>query len=171
MHCEPHQSRHRFNRETAGKKIVISSVLAIMTLLLSQSWGRVAVSTSYSRAQAVSDQDLTIHHDARLPPDAAAVLAARRAAAGEAQSVAVNAAPGYYQTSDYLIGQVAVGLILPESDGRLEAQSEDWTAAEVQEVRTGVQKALNWWAGLEPAAHLSFSVTLHSRVAIGYGPS
>jgi hypothetical protein len=79
-------------------------------------------------------------------------------------------APGYYQTSDYMIGRVAVGLILPESNGSHEADSEKWSIAEIEQVQSQVQQALAWWASLEPAAHLEFTIETHQSVSIGYEP-
>lgn len=64
--------------------------------------------------------------------------------------------PGYFQTSDYMAGSVAVGIILVESDGSIDSSSEDWTAAEKQLVFSEVVAALDWWAKLEPRANLSF---------------
>ena len=107
------------------------------------------------------DDPLVILGDALSPPDAPLTSMGAEATTGE---------PGYYQTSEYLIGNVAVGLILPESDGSQEAESEDWTEHEIAQVQEQVQAALDWWATLEPAAHLSFTVEVHAQVPIGYEP-
>jgi hypothetical protein len=108
-----------------------------------------------------------IANDALQPPDL------ERAASGGPNSVAGNTlsgVPGYDQTSVYMIGDVAVGLILPESHGGRERQSEDWTDEEIARVQAEVQSALDWWAALEPAAHLTFSVEVQPRVPTGYEP-
>jgi hypothetical protein len=79
--------------------LVLSSILPALL------WPVVASASP----DTLSDDDLIILNDALTPPDA--------------EQAAVNmlglsdATPGYYQTSDYMIGDVAVGLILPESDG------------------------------------------------------
>lgn len=64
--------------------------------------------------------------------------------------------PGYYQTSEFMAGSVAVGIILVESDGTVDPSTEDWTQDEQQEVFSEIASALNWWAELNPAAGLSF---------------
>jgi hypothetical protein len=64
--------------------------------------------------------------------------------------------PGYYQTSEYMAGSVAVGVVLVESDGRIDPSTENWTGAEKQLVFSEIVAALNWWAELEPRANLSF---------------
>jgi hypothetical protein len=67
-----------------------------------------------------------------------------------------SATPGYYQTSEYLAGSVAVGIVLVESDGSGDPSTEDWAAAEKQRVLSEIVVGLNWWAALEPRANLSF---------------
>ncbi len=64
--------------------------------------------------------------------------------------------PDYYQTSEFMIGSVAVGIILPESDGSVDASTEDWTEVERDKVYSEIVAATNWWAAREPAAHLTF---------------
>ena len=72
--------------------------------------------------------------------------------------VAANSSvtPGYYQTSEYLAGSVAVGIILVESNGSSDPSTEDWTADEKQNVYNEIVTGLNWWATLDPRANLSF---------------
>jgi hypothetical protein len=69
--------------------------------------------------------------------------------------------PGYYQTSDYMAGSVAVGIILVESSGAVDHSSENWTEDEKQLVFSEVVTALNWWAQLEPRAKLHFVYDNH----------
>lgn len=64
--------------------------------------------------------------------------------------------PGYAETSEYLIGRVAVGIVLPESDDSIDTSTEDWTADERALVLSEITAALDWWATLEPNAHLTF---------------
>lgn len=74
-------------------------------------------------------------------------------------SIAVQAedfTPSYYQTSDYMIGDIAVGIILPESDGSGDPSTEDWTGEERQLVYSEIVAACNWWATREPRAQLRF---------------
>jgi hypothetical protein len=64
--------------------------------------------------------------------------------------------PGYYQTSEYMAGSVAVGIVLVESNGAKDPSTENWTSDEKQLVFNEIMTALNWWAKLEPKAHLNF---------------
>lgn len=89
------------------------------------------------------------HNDAftapDLPPTEETVIAAAR-----------SVTPGYYQTSEYLAGSVAVGIILVESNGSIDPSSENWTPDEKQLVFSEIMNGLNWWGQLEPRARLSF---------------
>ena len=89
------------------------------------------------------------HDDAFLAPDMSSLNGA-----GIAANTSVT--PGYYQTSEYMAGSVAVGIVLVESNGGLDPSTEDWTADERQLVFNEIVAALNWWAELEPRANLSF---------------
>jgi hypothetical protein len=73
-----------------------------------------------------------------------------------AQSASSDPVPKYYQTSEYFIGRVAVGIVLPESDGSVDPSSEDWSEAERSLVLYEITAALDWWAAREPNAHLTF---------------
>lgn len=64
--------------------------------------------------------------------------------------------PGYYQTSEFMAGRVAVGIVLVESNGAIDPSSENWTGEEKQLVFNKTVAALNWWVQLEPKAKLSF---------------
>jgi hypothetical protein len=76
--------------------------------------------------------------------------------ASQLMATSDSIAPGYYQTSEYMAGSVAVGIVLVESDGSVDPSTEDWTADEKQLVFSEIVAALNWWAELEPRANLSF---------------
>jgi hypothetical protein len=80
--------------------------------------------------------------------------------------------PGYTETSEYFVGRVAVGIVLPESDGSLDTSTEDWTEAERALVLSKISAALDWWAAREPNAHLTFVYDdgTAAPVATGYEP-
>jgi len=65
---------------------------------------------------------------------------------------------GFYDTSSYMAGKVAVGIILPESIG----DTENWTQDEVTKVISEIKTAMDWWASIEPDAHLSFYYDIHT---------
>ncbi len=89
------------------------------------------------------------HHDAFIAPDLPPAGETVIAASG-------SVTPGYYQTSEYMAGSVAVGIVLVESDGSVDPSSENWTLDEKQLVFNEIMNGLNWWARLEPRANLSF---------------
>lgn len=87
-------------------------------------------------------------YDAFAPPDLPK---------GQVQSLSPTIAePDYYHTSEFMIGTVAVGIILPESDGSIDPSSEDWTEEERLQVYTEIVAATDWWATREPDAQLTF---------------
>lgn len=89
------------------------------------------------------------HNDAFIAPDLPSADEMSLAAA-------TSVTPGYYQTSEYMAGSVAVGIVLLESDGSFELSTEDWTFDEKQQVFNEIVAGLNWWAELEPRANLRF---------------
>ncbi len=89
-----------------------------------------------------------------------------------ATSDAPASEPGFYQTSEYLIGSVAVGLILPESDGSIDAELNDWTPEQHQRVLDKVTEGLAWWSRQAPEARLTFFIDDHATnpIPTGYEP-
>lgn len=71
--------------------------------------------------------------------------------------------------SQYMAGSVAVRVVLPESDGSVDASTENWTPAQVEQVRGQVQAALDWWTAQLPLARLHFTMRLEV-VSTAYEP-
>lgn len=122
---------------------------------------------SQQLALSLQEEGEELVNDAFHPPDLI----------GELQATAqggIGAAlvPGYYQTSEFMIGRVAVGIILTESDGSLDPPTEDWTSQEQQKVFSEIVAAMNWWADREPRANLTFYYDDHftSPLSTGYEP-
>jgi hypothetical protein len=105
-------------------------------------------------------------NDAFDPPDLDGMQATAQGAIGAAS------APGYYQTSEFMIGRVAVGIILPESDGSIDPSTEDWASEEQQKTFSEIVAAMDWWAAREPRANLTFYYDDHfnSPLSTGYEP-
>jgi len=77
------------------------------------------------------------------------------------------ALPGYYYTSEFMIGKVAVGVILPESNG----SGENWDSAREQQVYNEIIEGMNWWATKGgSAAHLTFYYEFQFIVPTQYEP-
>ena len=73
-----------------------------------------------------------------------------------AQAVEDDPTPGYYQTTEFFIGRVAVGIVMPQSDGSIDSSTQQWTREEQDLVVAEITAALDWWAAREPRAQLSF---------------
>lgn len=89
-------------------------------------------------------------------------------------SLRAAAAPygaGFYDTSEYLIGKVAVNIVFVQSDGSIDTKTEisGWTLSKRNAVVTGVSEAMNWWAARNSAASLTF---VHNNITLttGYEP-
>jgi PKD repeat protein len=54
-------------------------------------------------------------------------------------------APGFEHTSEFMLGSVAVGVILPESDGSIDPSTEDWSDKERKRVAEEITKGVVWW--------------------------
>ncbi|MFH1562637.1 MAG: hypothetical protein ABIF11_04355 [Nitrospirota bacterium] len=72
----------------------------------------------------------------------------------------------FYETSEYMMGKVAVGIILPESNG----SGEDWIESEEIQVVSEIMAAFDWWKNKEPDAYLSFTYELHKKIPTTYEP-
>lgn len=85
------------------------------------------------------------------------------ARAGEA-----SAEPDFRETSQFLMGSVAVGIVLPESNGATDPSSENWTEAQRTRIVSEIVNALNWWVERQPAANISF---VYDNVAAKIAPT
>lgn len=74
---------------------------------------------------------------------------------------------GSQDTSRFLAGSIAVGILLPESNGTAELDTEQWTAEEVATVVGRVQEATSFLAAEEPLADISFVLHLENKPAQG----
>ena len=51
-------------------------------------------------------------------------------------------------TGEFLLGRVAVTPVFLESDGTIDASTENWTQAQINQVLSNIQTGLNWWTQL-----------------------
>jgi hypothetical protein len=86
------------------------------------------------------------------------------------QNPGIQQAPGFYDTSSYLIGSVAVGIVFPESSGAIDANSENWTSAQMDQSTSEIVSGLNWWAAQDSRANLSFYYEARRSIPTGYEP-
>ncbi len=90
-------------------------------------------------------------------------------------SVPFGAAEG--DTAEFMLGDVLVTVVLMESDGSIDPNTETWSAAQIDSVRANVREGLSWW---EETLHihsdvhsLNFQIDFtyaESPVATGYEP-
>jgi hypothetical protein len=78
--------------------------------------------------------------------------------------------PDYHETSEYMIGSVAVGVIFLESNGTVDKSTEDWASYEESQVIGKISYSLGWWSRQNPNARLSFFLDVHYKVPTGYEP-
>jgi hypothetical protein len=85
--------------------------------------------------------------------------------------VSPSSALGYYETSEYLIGSVAVGIIFLESNGTIDPSTEDWTTARESSVTSEIWvSGLSWLANYYPKAGVRFFYDIHYKVPTRYEP-
>lgn len=82
-----------------------------------------------------------------------------------------------YDTSEFMIGDVHVTVVLTESDGSIDAETEDWSTAEIANVKSEIQEGLDWWVdtfNAQGVAHeLDFIVDwtyADTPLEVGYEP-
>jgi len=124
--------------------------------------------------------------DAYLAP-ATAYQVEPAAATGPAAADALGGSPAgqapfgadYLDSSEYMIGDVWVTVVLLESTGAIDAQSENWTDLEITQVKDEIREGLTWWedtyAAQNPGSphHLTLSIDFtyaDSPVQTGYEP-
>ncbi len=75
--------------------------------------------------------------------------------------------PEDYQPVPYASGTVVVSIVLPESNGAIDATTEDWNETQVRETYLKVQAALDKIAASEPNADLRFVMHYESAPTAG----
>jgi hypothetical protein len=79
---------------------------------------------------------------------------------------------GFCDGTEYMAGTVAVDVIMPESDGSIDPNTEDWTPEEEAEVVSKITICMDWWGAraVERSVPLTFYLRFHYRVPTGYEP-
>jgi hypothetical protein len=79
--------------------------------------------------------------------------------------------PGFYETSEYMIGSVAVGVIFLESDGTgSDPNQENWNPTTEGNVQSEIQQSLNWWISQNTNAGISVVYDWQFGVPTQYEP-
>jgi hypothetical protein len=85
-------------------------------------------------------------------------------------TVAMPYGAGFTDTSAYLVGSVAVGVLFLESNGTIDEDMESWTEEEKANVTAEIQNGLNWLLSEGKDAALTFVYEWHYNVPVGYEP-
>jgi len=94
---------------------------------------------------------------------------------GEAPAGRSLAAPpgaGFFDTSEFMLGSITVAVLLPESDGSIDPNQEDWTPAEEAAVTAEIMNGMAWWtARAADIGHtLTFWFDFRFGLTQGYEP-
>ncbi len=89
----------------------------------------------------------------------------------EEQQLLMNP-PGakYYDTSEFMLGTVTLAVVLAESDGSIDAQTENWTTTEKDNVTSEIISGLNWYVNKARWRPLTFYTVFVYDVPTGYEP-
>lgn len=89
-----------------------------------------------------------------------------------ANAPAADPRPGRYETSEYMMGSVAVAVIMMESNGETDPNLEDWTEKEEEVALAAVNSALKKWESWYPykVAPLSFTTQIYRKVPTRFEP-
>ncbi|MBS3801639.1 MAG: hypothetical protein KGY65_02705 [Candidatus Thermoplasmatota archaeon] len=100
-------------------------------------------------------------NDALIPPDSERIR----------QSTITSPEPGFYETSEYMIGSIAVAGIFLESNGAIDPDTELWTPVEELNVQTEFAYALTqWWESQNPHAQVDMNIEWHTNIPTSYEP-
>ena len=77
---------------------------------------------------------------------------------------------GFLDTSEYLVGSVAVGILFLESNGTIDEDLETWTEEEEAKATSEIQSGLNWLLLQDTDIDLQFIYEFHYNVPVGYEP-
>jgi|GEM_PF-1838144 len=135
----------------------------------SETAGRLAVATGDQ------EQDLFGGREDALPPlslRAPSADAAWRSAARSTQAPGLPFGAKWKDTSEFMIGRVALGIFFPESDGSTDLNRYDWTPALRDSVVRSAVRALAHWTtfAARKGIPLSFALEIHPGLATRYEP-
>ncbi len=85
------------------------------------------------------------------------------------KSLAPPPGAGFFDTSEFMLGSVTLAVLLPESDGSIDANQEDWTAAEEAAVTGEVMNGMAWWTARAADIGASLTFVYDFRYSIDQG--
>jgi hypothetical protein len=72
--------------------------------------------------------------------------------------------------SEFMLGTASLAIVLAESDGSIDTETEDWTATEKNEVTSEIIAGLDWYVNKAKWRDLTFYTQFHYDVPTGYEP-
>ncbi len=84
-------------------------------------------------------------------------------------AAAVALAPSYHQTSEFMLGKVAVGIVMPQCTGTIDKCSETWTPTAISQVESQVNSAMTWWSN-RMNGQVTFVFDQRPQTPTGYEP-
>jgi hypothetical protein len=106
--------------------------------------------------------------DALVRPPTAGADAASKDAAAQSSAAAPEGAT-FWDLSEFMLGDVSVNIVLVESDGAIDPDTETWTAAMEANVQAEVPLAFDWWLARAGSYPLSFTYQF-ATAKTGYEP-
>ena len=92
----------------------------------------------------------------------------------EAPGRALSAPPGadFFDTSEFFLGSLTLAVLLPESDGTIDPNQENWTATEEANVVSEVMSGMAWWVARGADINHTLTIVYDFRFSIdqGYEP-
>lgn len=85
------------------------------------------------------------------------------------QGLYADVNPQFWQTSEFMAGTVAVGVIFPQCNGAVDPCSETWSSAQMDTMIAKVQAGLDWWRARTNNA-VSFVIDQQRAVPTSYEP-
>lgn len=137
--------------------------------LYAESWNTL-LQDSFGSAESHQNTPARLENDIFIPDSKNELFPS---AGGPGFSFSAPHGAGYYDTSEYMIGSVSVGLILTESNGAIDANTEDWTSGEESHVIAEAVGGLNWWVARNNelfSTPLTFTLNVFTGVPTSYEP-
>lgn len=137
--------------------------MALVVLIVS------ALTTTITAVMGLGAQQrssLAFHYsDALLHPDGSAASFDVRM-----EAASISPEPGSEETSEYLIGRVAVGIVFLESNGAVDSSTETWTTTRESQVVSEINSGLQWLSNSNLDADISFVYRINRSVPTRYEP-
>ncbi len=104
----------------------------------------------------------SLENDALMPLDRMRAAEQGKLSLPRENFLAAPYGAGFYDTSEYMMGKISIAVILPQCDGVVDSCSESWDAVREASVYSLAQSGMNWWAGQDSKANISFVWHLYS---------